>query len=282
MLQWVSLHNDDAASVSGWTRAEAWADICSLCRYLPSQATKMLFHSTFSPHPLGPTELCGLFFFFCIMLLTFEPFSFLLWSIWCPESRRWQDRKKNGADGLTVNARRIIKICEWLWIITSWAHLDMQGGGNLLWKTNSFWEWLYFFLSSCWRWGLGSCVKFRLCFQLMGAEWASQHLFCPVFVRRFRSPTCPASRGQLLSNKEAALLIINELTLGLMMWIRKPRVDAASKASRSLALLRSGWTNRYPKEGWGWMLWRGFWGLWGFKVGGPQASLKLSFGEQGN
>lgn len=189
MLQWVSLHNDDAASVSGWTRAEAsQADICSLCRYLPSQATKRLFHSTFSPHPLGPTELCGFFFFFCIMLLTFEPFSFLLWSIWCPESRRWQDRKKNGADGLTVNARRIIKICEWLWIITSWAHLDMQGGGNLLWKTNSFWEWLYFFPSSCWRWALGSCVKFRLsaglCFQLMGAECITASFlscFCPAF-----------------------------------------------------------------------------------------------------
>lgn len=264
----------------------------SLSRYLqPVQISVLTSNKkAFSFHFLSTSSRADwtlwVFFFFCIMLLTFEPFSFLLWSIWCPESRRWQDRKKNGADGLTVNARRIIKICEWLWIITSWAHLDMQGGGNLLWKTNSFWEWLYFFPSSCWRWGLGSCVKFRLsaglCFQLMGAEWASQHLFCPVFVRRFRSPTCPASRGHLLSNKEAALLIINELTLGLMMWIRKPRVDAASKASRSLALLRSGWTNRYPKEGWGWMLWRGFWGLWGFKVGGPQASLKLSFGEQGN
>lgn len=43
----------------------------------------------------------------------------------------WQDRKAEG-EGLTVNARRIIKTCEWRWIITSQAHLDMHTGGNAL------------------------------------------------------------------------------------------------------------------------------------------------------
>lgn len=43
----------------------------------------------------------------------------------------WQDRKAAG-EGLTVNARRIIKTCEWRWIITSQAHLDMHIVGNAL------------------------------------------------------------------------------------------------------------------------------------------------------
>lgn len=48
----------------------------------------------------------------------------------------WQDRKAAG-EGLTVNARRIIKTCEWWWIITSQAHLDMHIGGNALGGKNA-------------------------------------------------------------------------------------------------------------------------------------------------
>lgn len=36
------------------------------------------------------------------------------------------DRKAAAAQSLAVNARRIIKTCEWRWIITSQAHLDMH------------------------------------------------------------------------------------------------------------------------------------------------------------
>lgn len=67
----------------------------------------------------------------------------------------WQDRKAAG-EGLTVNARRIIKTCEWRWIITSQAHLDMHivgnalGGGEMpVWATaeRSFWLFFRVFLS---------------------------------------------------------------------------------------------------------------------------------------
>ncbi len=44
----------------------------------------------------------------------------------------WQDRKA-APGGFTVNAHRIMKTCEWPWIIASQAHLDMHRGGNLLW-----------------------------------------------------------------------------------------------------------------------------------------------------
>lgn len=92
------------------------------------------------------------------------------------------------------------------------------------------------------------CVKFRLCAGFVSAEGSRQSitasalscLHCAGCVRRLRGPTRPASRRQVFANNGAALLIFDELTLGLVMWIRKPRVSAAPRASWSLPPLRSG------------------------------------------
>lgn len=182
----------------------------------------------------------------------------------------------------------------------------MQRGGNLLWKKHN--QILRMTLPppsslAPSRWALGDCRKFWLAldFVFIWSEqpesgWCAslplQHLFCLLFtsclfsssVLRWRLPssTRPAAFVEvsfIFSNKEAAHLISNEL------WGAGARdVDQETTCRRCIQhpghFLCWGWTNRFPKEGWGWMLQRGFWGLWGFRRGG--ASLKLSFAEQGN
>lgn len=49
--------------------------------------------------------------------------------VYCGMEQDDKTEKQRG-EGLTVNAHRIIKTCEWRWIITSQAHLDMHIGGK--------------------------------------------------------------------------------------------------------------------------------------------------------
>lgn len=171
-----------------------------------------------------------------------------------------------------------------------------------------FWEWppppFSLSLPPCGgRWALGDCRKFSLTLDFVFSRseqlesgWCAslplQHLFCLLFTSclfsssvlrcRLPSATRPAASAEvsfIFSNKEAAHLISNELALGLVMWIRKPRVDTASSI-RVTSSVTLGLNHPLPKRGVRMdaaaRLLR-IMGIWG---GG--ASLKLSFAEQGN
>lgn len=157
---------------------------------------------------------------------------------------------------------------------SSWHAVERK---SVVEKINRFWEWPTpsprLQVSSWGQWEVLALCRavFNWCEQseLWGcASPLPQHLFCLLFTLLllcFRSDGVylpPHALMHLqrsgvfffLSNKESARLISNEPTLGLVMWIGKPRVDAASRASGSLPLSHSGQTNCIPKEGWGWML----------------------------